>query len=270
MRDGEFQGQADQLVEDCKVVKIDTPADDEIVRPPTGIDVIETGYESDRGRDRPRQTGQKSGDIEDNRYEVTDPVHKQSSRQPDRIKSEDCELQDQVDKRTKKMDCTKTDEETTKDELTPSPMYHHDAGELFAEDVDQHLAVLPEVVTPTQDITIDDIQVGDPGIPITEDQEKLRQMIWKSRHLLIGKGNALPPAARGAVCDIDVGGASPIAQRVRPVAPKFREKLADLIKGLLSDKIIRPSTSPWASPIVVIIKKNGEDIRLCIDYRRVN
>ncbi|KAE9045638.1 hypothetical protein PR002_g2119 [Phytophthora rubi] len=30
------------------------------------------------------------------------------------------------------------------------------------------------------------------------------------------------------------------------------------------------STSPWASPIVVIIKKNGIDIRLCIDYRLVN
>ncbi|KAE9041066.1 hypothetical protein PR001_g4538 [Phytophthora rubi] len=30
------------------------------------------------------------------------------------------------------------------------------------------------------------------------------------------------------------------------------------------------STSPWVSPIVVIIKKNGIDIRLCIDYRLVN
>ena len=48
----------------------------------------------------------------------------------------------------------------------------------------------------------------------------------------------------GAVCDIDVGGANPIAQRVRPVAPKFREKLADMIKGLLTAQIIRPSTSP--------------------------
>ena len=57
---------------------------------------------------------------------------------------------------------------------------------------------------------------------------------------------------------------------MRSVAPKFREKLADLIKGLLSAKNIRPSTSPWASPIVVIIKKNGVDIRLCTDYRRVN
>nr|KAE8918897.1 hypothetical protein PF009_g30790 [Phytophthora fragariae] len=34
--------------------------------------------------------------------------------------------------------------------------------------------------------------------------------------------------------------------------------------------MISPSTSPWASPIVIIIKKNGVDIRLCIDYRVVN
>ena len=105
---------------------------------------------------------------------------------------------------------------------------------------------------------------------LRDDQERSRQRIWRKQHLLIGKRNALPPAARGAICDIDVGRASSIAQRVRPVAPKFRENLADLIKGLLSAKIIRPSTSPWASPIVVIIKRNGENIRLCIDYRRVN
>ena len=153
---------------------------------------------------------------------------------------------------------------------TKSAAYRHDAGDLYAEDVDQHMALLPEITASTEQVTIDDIQVGDPGVPLTEDQEKLRQLIWKSRHLLIGKGNALPPAARGAVCDIDVGNARPIAQRVRPVAPKYREKLADLIKGLLSARIIGPSTSPWASPIVVIIKKNGKDIRLCIDYRKVN
>ena len=48
--------------------------------------------------------------------------------------------------------------------------------------------------------------------------------------------NALPPAASGAVFDIYVGGANPVTQRVRPVAPKFREKLADLIKELLSTR----------------------------------
>ena len=95
---------------------------------------------------------------------------------------------------------------------------------MIAEDVDQHMAVLPDVIMPTQDIKIDDIQVGYPGTPKTEDQEKLRQMIWKSRHLFIGKGNALLPAARDAVGDINVGGANSIAQRVRPVAPNFEKK----------------------------------------------
>ena len=42
------------------------------------------------------------------------------------------------------------------------------------------------------------------------------------------------------------------------------------MKGLLSVNIILPSISSWASPIVVIIEENGDDIRLCIDYRQVN
>lgn len=132
------------------------------------------------------------------------------------------------------------------------------------------MAVLPEIMAPTEEITMDDIQVGDPEVPLTEDHMKLRTLIWKSRHLLMGKGNALYPAARGAVCDINVRGAAPIAQRVRPVKPRYREKLSDLIEGLLAVLIIRPSGTLWASPIVVIIKKNGVDIRLCIDYRMVN
>ena len=60
------------------------------------------------------------------------------------------------------------------------------------------MAVLPEIVSSTAEITIDEIQVGDPGIPLSQDQEKLRQLIWKSRHLLIGKGNALPPRSTGS------------------------------------------------------------------------
>uniref|UniRef100_A0AAV1UZW5 Reverse transcriptase domain-containing protein n=1 Tax=Peronospora matthiolae TaxID=2874970 RepID=A0AAV1UZW5_9STRA len=135
-------------------------------------------------------------------------------------------------------------------EIAEIPVYHHESGDLFAEDIEQHMAVLPEMSATTEEVTIEDIQIGDPDVPLTTDQQRLRSLIWKSRHLLMGK--------------------APIAQRVCPVAPKYREKLSDLIKGLLPAKIVQPSTSPSASPIVVIIKKNGVDIRLCIDYRRVN
>ncbi|GMG17641.1 unnamed protein product [Phytophthora fragariaefolia] len=145
-----------------------------------------------------------------------------------------------------------------------------ESGDLYAEDVEGRLAVLPEVIPTTEEVKIEDIQVGNPNDNKREQVDQLKQIIWRRRHLLIGKGNALPPAAKGAICDIDAGNAKPVAQRVRKVAPQFREKLFQLIKGLLSANIIQHLTSPWASPIVVIIKKNGIDIRLCIDYWLVN
>ncbi|OWZ03809.1 LOW QUALITY PROTEIN: reverse transcriptase [Phytophthora megakarya] len=132
------------------------------------------------------------------------------------------------------------------------------------------MAVLPEVPVTTADVKIEDIQLCGSDNQAPEEIDRLRQRISKFRHLLIGKGNALLSAARGVVCDIDVGGAKPIALKCRKLRIPFREKLADLIKGLLSAKMINYSRSPWASPIVVIIKKNGVDIRLCIDYRLVN
>ncbi|KAE8900379.1 hypothetical protein PF003_g15336 [Phytophthora fragariae] len=132
------------------------------------------------------------------------------------------------------------------------------------------MAVLPEITSTTEEVKIEDIQVGDQLWNAPEEINRLRRIIWRRKHLLIGMGNALPPAAVGVVCDIDVGDVSPIAQRVRRVAPQYREKLSALIQGLLGASIISTSTSPWASPIVVIIKKNGVDIRLCIDYRLVN
>ncbi|OWZ20635.1 reverse transcriptase [Phytophthora megakarya] len=147
---------------------------------------------------------------------------------------------------------------------------HHDGGAVHAEDYDGDLAVLPEVTATTAEVRIQDLHVGDPEANPPEEIQRLVDIIWDQRHLLIGKGNALPTATVGAVCDIDVGDAKPIAQRVRKVAPQYREKSSDLIKGLISARSIQVSTSPWASPIVAIIKKNGVDIRVCINYGLVN
>ncbi|GMF39980.1 unnamed protein product [Phytophthora fragariaefolia] len=47
-------------------------------------------------------------------------------------------------------------------------------------------------------------------------------------------------------------------------------KVYELLKKLLETGLIEHSGSPWASPIVIVLKKNRMDIRMCIDYRVVN
>jgi len=69
--------------------------------------------------------------------------------------------------------------------------------------------------------------------------------------------------------DIYVNDASPIHLPTRRVPLGMEDRVDEMVDGLLKQKVIRPSMSPWNAPIVVIKKKSG-DIRLCIDYRRLN
>ena len=63
--------------------------------------------------------------------------------------------------------------------------------------------------------------------------------------------------------------AYPIRQRVLRTAPAQREETRKLIEEMLHKDIIQPSSSPWASPVVLVRKKDGS-ARFCVDYRRVN
>ncbi|KAL0186035.1 hypothetical protein M9458_017705, partial [Cirrhinus mrigala] len=62
---------------------------------------------------------------------------------------------------------------------------------------------------------------------------------------------------------------TPFKLRARPIHPQDIEAVRRHIKELLDAGVIRESESPFASPIVVVRKKNGQ-VRLCIDYRRLN
>ena len=67
----------------------------------------------------------------------------------------------------------------------------------------------------------------------------------------------------------DTGEHQPIRQLPRRMPYSLRSKATQLVQEMLEQGVITPSASPWASPIVLVCKKDG-DIRFFVDYRRLN
>ncbi len=84
-----------------------------------------------------------------------------------------------------------------------------------------------------------------------------------------------------AVCDEDLGYTDrvkheipvtddvPVAQAYRRIPPNQFEEVREHITGLLKKGIIKESSSPYASPVVLVRKTDGS-LRLCVDYRKLN
>ena len=68
---------------------------------------------------------------------------------------------------------------------------------------------------------------------------------------------------------IDTGSASPIKQRPYRVPETKRKIIEEEVQKMLVADIIRPSKSPWSSPVVLVTKPDGT-ARFCVDYRKVN
>ena len=64
-------------------------------------------------------------------------------------------------------------------------------------------------------------------------------------------------------------GVSPISMTPHRMAPVELQELRVQLQELLDKGFIRPSTSPWGAS-VLIAKKRGKTLRLCIGYRQLN
>ena len=61
----------------------------------------------------------------------------------------------------------------------------------------------------------------------------------------------------------------PLHQPYRRQNPAVqREEMAE-VQHMLTSNVIRPSNSPWASPVVMVRKKDGS-LRFCVDFRQLN
>ena len=68
---------------------------------------------------------------------------------------------------------------------------------------------------------------------------------------------------------INTGEHAPVKQPPRRIPFSMRAKVEALVEEMLGNGIIDHSTSPWASPIVLVAKQDGST-RFCVDYHHLN
>ena len=111
--------------------------------------------------------------------------------------------------------------------------------------------------------TWEDVVISD---DLTEYQrQQVRNLLREYSDVFSGKPN-LPNVA---LHKIDTGDSPLIRYSPYRIPQKPEEEVNNEIEKMLEMGIIRPSTSPWAAPVVIVPKSDGT-IRLSVDYRKLN
>nr|GEV73233.1 reverse transcriptase domain-containing protein [Tanacetum cinerariifolium] len=78
------------------------------------------------------------------------------------------------------------------------------------------------------------------------------------------------PLARPVEFQIElIPGSTPVARAPYRLAPSEMKELSEQLQELSKKGFIRPSFSPWGSPVLFVKRKDGS-FRMCIDYHELN
>ena len=104
-----------------------------------------------------------------------------------------------------------------------------------------------------------------------DDKMKLESLLWEYRELFVTSETGISGLGRTNVTKhvIKTSGASPIKQQPHRVPHAVREEVERQVEQMLDAGVIRPSSSPWSCPLVLVKKLDGS-LRFCVDYRKLN
>ena len=110
--------------------------------------------------------------------------------------------------------------------------------------------------------TAEDVVLGE---QLSEEQRsQIEELVDRYEHVFTD----VPGNSTLAEHHLDLTSEEPVRSKPYPVPYNVRESLKEDIQSMLEMGVIRESTSPYASPVVVVRKKDGTN-RVCVDYRKL-
>ena len=118
-----------------------------------------------------------------------------------------------------------------------------------------------------------ELNIQDADATLNDDElMQLMRLLNRYKHLFTPSKDAKATHVDRSIAEHTIDllpGTQPIAMAPYRTSPENRRVIREQIIEMLSKGVIRESRSPWASPVVLAPKKDGEK-RFCIDYRRLN
>lgn len=133
---------------------------------------------------------------------------------------------------------------------------------LLGKTNDSHCPPNEETAAPPSN-SVDDIDLS--RFP-AEHHDRVRKMLSRFAPMWDGKLGTIEATEHAIDLEPD---SVPFRQPPYRAGHRDREFEESEIKKMLKEKVIRPSHSPWASPVVLAPKGDGS-LRFCVDYRRLN
>ena len=99
-------------------------------------------------------------------------------------------------------------------------------------------------------------------------QQRVHDLIVEYQHLFALHDLELGKTAK-VKHEIKLSNPVPFKDRYRRIPPHEFEEVQNHLQDMLKVGAIRKSVSPWASPVVLVRKKDGS-LRFCIDLRKLN
>ena len=131
------------------------------------------------------------------------------------------------------------------------------------QDVDPELGEVPDLEGYRQREGVRDVKLGD---ELPKDQRRvLKDLVRRYPDVFTD----MPGETDVIQHQIRLTDDTPIRCKPYPLPYAMREELRNEVDTMLEMGVVRPSTSPYASPIVMVKKKDGSN-RVCVDFRKLN